>query len=272
MGLSMSDRIFAGVDSLKKEATQIEAELNSLKLIEQNRLDSLNKEKIYANFQKTPSRLDDNLHLYVADDDSDQNYVVHNFNNTGQSIDISKIYEALDQISIENPEHSALIDQITDTDNWMYTTDTPKESGKTYQKINEGLIAGGYKGSDPEKYKSWTAANAFGVGVADFTDNEYFQFYNEEMEKQYDILNKEENPWGPNIFQSSVFINENIIGGAIEDRFGTEAWVKADAIASEKAKEQQLLAMKGLAEDHPDGNKWTSLLKSLEYLENYKNQ
>ena len=278
MGLSMKDKMFANRDSIKTINTDRLAELDSLRAIEQAKVDSTNQVRISEKFLKTPSRLDDNLLNYVADEDSDAAYIVNDFNGTGQSIDISKIYNALDQINTNNPKHSDLIDEITDTDNWMYTHHTPKEAGKLHKKLIKGFqdthgsSMQGYSGSDPEKYQDWTAANAFGVGYLDISDNAYYDEYHNEMERQYDALNKEENPWGPNIFKSSYFINEEIISSAIEDRFGTEAWMKADAIAKENAINKQKLEMKRLAENNPDGNRMTSLLKSLEYLENFNNQ
>ena len=227
--------------------------------------------KIPEGALKSPSLLDDILIDYQASDDDNHEYIAYNFKETGINLDIKKIYEALDKISIENPEHSDLIDKITETDNWMYTSDTPKEWGK-HHNLGAGVGRTGANtpvAIDYSKYKSWTAANAFGVGIADFTDSDYFAKYNDTLEEEYDKLLKEENPWGPNFLISSKMVDENIISPWIEHRYGPEAWMKADAIASDKAKTDQLAKIKELANDKPSGNKMNSLLKALSYIQEH---
>ena len=212
---------------------------------------------------------DDVLHKYSTDDSS-VNIAQYGEKGNKFSVDVDKVYNALDKIDINNPEYSEVIDKITETDNWMWTSDTPKE----HAKFVPGYANRPYSNLDMNnpKYKSWTAANAFGVGVVNPTDNEYFDTYNEVMEDQHDILNSAENPWGPNILGSSLFFNEKYMSPEISRRFGPEAYNKADAIASDKARIAQINDMKAKLAGNPNSKQTISLLKALTILDEFENQ
>ena len=121
--------------------------------------DSSNNEEVLGvtDFEKgvveSVNPYDDVLHKYSADDSS-----VHiaQYGEKGNkfNVDVDKVYNALDKIDINNPEYSEVIDKITETDNWMWTSDTPKE----HAKFVPGYTNRPYSNLDVKnpKYKSWT--------------------------------------------------------------------------------------------------------------------
>tara|TARA_R110000824_G_scaffold228775_3_gene416529 strand:+ start:147 stop:950 length:804 start_codon:yes stop_codon:yes gene_type:complete len=217
---------------------------------------------------------------YVSDDNTLPNDKISNFRNLGVDVDLNKIYNALDAVNADDPAQNDLVKKITNTDNFMYTTDTPKGVvRKVYhdEKPKTGFKFGTERYFDPkvnaDSQQGWTAANSFGLGVGNVLgESSYFDTYNNEMENIYDRLIGEENPLGPNFLYKSWLKNEQTIGAEIQSRYGEDTFKKAHLEASKLAKIEQKAYMKARLTDDPYSTKSNSIIKALNYLDEHKAQ
>ena len=206
---------------------------------------------------------------YVSDDNTLPNDKVINFRGLGVDVDLNKIYNALDSINSDDSTQKELVKNVTSTDNFMYTDDTPKGAVQFLASKRDKL----YPKANLDNHQGWTAANSFGLGVGNILgESSYFDTYNNEMESIYDRLIDEENPTGPDFLYKSWLKPEQTIGAEIESRYGEDIFKKAHLEASRLAKIEQKLYMKTRLTEDPYSTKSNSIIKALNFLDEHNAQ